>query len=179
MGRPDRNVAKLRKAAAEEAASGRLWRAKELLQQAASRGYDAELFEQLGVVLLRMYDTLEAGKWLFLSGRRIPEYGEAIATFLERHGSHSGKRLYASFPPSARLGGPEEYPEPLATELATLGVPRNARRAAIPSSPTVMQALAAIAALVYVVACFTVGMNVVTVWLFKNAGSVLQRLTGG
>jgi hypothetical protein len=121
-----KRIESLRTRAASEVASGRLWRAKELLRAAAAQSdYDADLYEQFGTVLLAMGDNLEAGRWLFLSGRRDAEYEPAIALFLERHSRHGGVRLYASFPAGARLGGPSHYPPPLCDELRELGVPED------------------------------------------------------
>jgi hypothetical protein len=94
-----------------------------LLRAAAAQSdYDPDLYEQFGTVLLAMGDNLEAGRWLFLSGRRDAEYEPAVALFLERHGRRGGERLYASFPAGARLGGPSHYPPPLCDELRELGV---------------------------------------------------------
>ncbi len=60
---------------------GRLWRAKEILQGGMrSAGYDVVFFERLGVLLLRMGDLLEAGKFLFLSGRREPDCAQSFTT---------------------------------------------------------------------------------------------------
>ncbi|MDQ3686198.1 MAG: hypothetical protein M3430_11450 [Acidobacteriota bacterium] len=55
--------------AERELAQGNLWRAKEILQGSVSdAGYNIELFEKYGIVLLKMGDLPEAGKFLFLSG---------------------------------------------------------------------------------------------------------------
>jgi hypothetical protein len=127
-------VERLRARAAIEVGAGRLWRAKELLRAAtAQSAYEPDLYEQFGAVLLAMGDTLEAGRWLFVSGRRDAEYEPAIALFLERHGRHGGRRLYASLPAAARLGGPSCYPLPLCDELRELGVPEDIEPAPIAS----------------------------------------------
>lgn len=47
--------------------------------------FDPGLCEQLGVVLLRMEDRFEAGKFLLLSGQRRPEYEHAIQLFFRRY----------------------------------------------------------------------------------------------
>lgn len=85
--------------AERELAQGRLWRAKEVLQGAISNGYDRELFERLGLVLLRMGDLCEAGRYLFLSGRREAAYQESIGLFLSRH-QRNPRALFAAFPQS-------------------------------------------------------------------------------
>ena len=75
--------------AEKEIAQGNLWRAKEILQGSIpNAGYNVELFEKLGIVLLKMGDLPEAGKFLFLSGIRKPEYGQAIGIFLRKHGKN-------------------------------------------------------------------------------------------
>ncbi len=56
-------------AVAEALATGKLWRAKEILSgRIASQPFSPELYEQLGALLLRMGDDLAAGKFLLLSG---------------------------------------------------------------------------------------------------------------
>lgn len=71
---------------AEALAAGELWRAKEILRgRLRSREFDPGLCEQLGVVLLRMEDRFEAGKFLLLSGQRRPEYEHAIQLFFRRY----------------------------------------------------------------------------------------------
>ena len=57
--------------AEREMSNGNLWRAKEILHK-------SEIYEKLGNVLLQMSDLAEAGKYLFLSGVRKPEYEKAI-----------------------------------------------------------------------------------------------------
>ena len=65
--------------AEKEVAKGNLWRAREILQGSIpNAGYDCDLFESLGNVLLSMGDLPEAGRFLFLAGKRQPEYDEAI-----------------------------------------------------------------------------------------------------
>jgi len=106
-----------------ELVAGRPWRAKEILQGSIpNAGYDCELFEKLGLVLLEMGDLREAGRYLFLSGRREPAYAEAIRTFLVRH-QKNPRALYASFPRVAKLVVLAGYAEPLRGELKQLGFP--------------------------------------------------------
>lgn len=133
-------VERLRAKAAGEAAAGRFWRAKELLRTAVGHSaFDPELYEQYGTVLLTMGDTLEAGRWLFLSGRRDAEYEPAVTLFLERHGRRGGARLYESLPAAARLGGPDQYPPPLCDELRALGVPADAAPGEAAAAPDVRE----------------------------------------
>lgn len=103
---------------------GELWRAKEILRGAIpARGYDQALFERLGLVLLQMGDLLEAGKYLFLSGRRETSYETSISLFLRRYTRVRPLHLYFTFPRSARLARREDYPPPVNAELERLGLP--------------------------------------------------------
>ena len=111
----------------EELQAGRPWRAKEILQGSLRHaGYDVELFEKLGVVLLTMGDLPEAGRYLFLSASRDAKYDEAIRIFISRHGKDV-RGLYQAFPRGARLNSLSDYPEPLRDELEKLGFPQQLR----------------------------------------------------
>lgn len=109
--------------AERELNDGNLWRAKEILQGSIpSAGYDVELFEKLGIVLWRMGDLPEAGKFLFLSGVRKPEYDEAIGIFRQRYGKKPHNFLQ-TLPHTARLSRISEYPEIVAAKLRELNFP--------------------------------------------------------
>ena len=104
-----------------EIAAGNLWKAKEILHRSLKySGYNVQLFEKLGIVLLQMNDLVEAGKYLFLSGVRKPEYEEAIGIFLKKY---EGKphNLFHPFPRSAKLSKISDYPEAVANKLRELG----------------------------------------------------------
>ncbi len=74
------------KTAEKEIADGNLWRANEILHRAVGHsGYKIEIYEKLGNVLLQMSDLAEAGKYLFLSGVRKPEYEKAIGIFRQKY----------------------------------------------------------------------------------------------
>jgi hypothetical protein len=107
-----------------EIAQGNFWRAKEILQGALSNaGYDTELFEKLGVVLLKMGDLPEAGKFLFLSGVNQPEYEEAVAIFLRKYAKKRRPlELYRTFPRAAKLSSLAAYPDGVAKKLRDLGL---------------------------------------------------------
>ena len=80
-----------------------LWRAKEVLQgNISSHGYDSEIFECYGQILLRMGDNIEAGKFLFLSGARDGEYHDAIERYLRRFKNTIIADLHSNFPRSVR-----------------------------------------------------------------------------
>jgi len=109
--------------AQQESVKGNLWRAREILQGSIpNAGYDCELFERLGIVLLRMGDLPEAGRFLFLSGRREPLYNQAIQIFLRKH-RKDFRDLFATFPRPAKLPTLSEYPESVRLELKKLGFP--------------------------------------------------------
>jgi hypothetical protein len=109
--------------AEKEIVAGRLWRAKEILQGSLrNAGYDIELFEKLGVVLLTMGDLPQAGRYLFLSARRDEKYDEAITLFISRYGNNA-RALFQTFPRVAKLRALADYPEPLREDLRKLGLP--------------------------------------------------------
>jgi hypothetical protein len=102
-------------------AQGKLWRAKEILQgQIASFPYDSVLYEKYGAVLQMMRDLIESGKFLFLSGVRIPEYDEPIQIFLSRHGRTGWKSLKGSLPSPVRYLPLERFPTALQKDLQDL-----------------------------------------------------------
>jgi hypothetical protein len=114
---------------------GQLWRAKEILAGNLPRlGYNLELYEAYGVLLLRMGDLIEAGRFLFLSGAAEPEYDEAIRLYRDRLRKADWHVLVNSFPAAARLARLDGYPKTVQRELAQLGTPDwiSANRAARP-----------------------------------------------
>lgn len=110
--------------ARKELEQGNLWRAKEILQGAIRSGsYDVQLFETLGTVFLRMGDLPEAGRFLFLSGVRRPEYLESIEIFLSRHRRKKPHDFVYVLPRSARLRTTSDYPHEVAQVLRRIGFP--------------------------------------------------------
>lgn len=108
-------------------AAGQLWRAKEILAgRLGSGGFDATTCEQLGRVLLQMGDDLQAGKYLFLSGVRAPEYAGPIELFRRRHGRAGWQSLLGSLPASARRAAWADLPAALREDLRAAGVPQGA-----------------------------------------------------
>jgi hypothetical protein len=103
--------------------AGEVWKARDHLRgRIASSPYSPDLYEQLGVVLLRMGDLPDAGKYLFLSGRREPGYDAAIELFLRRHGRHGWQQLVASLPHSARRASLHSLPTPVLAALEQRGL---------------------------------------------------------
>ncbi len=108
-----------------EISRNRLWRAKEILQGWLSGGtYDAELFERMGRVLLGMGDMREAGKYLFLSGRRDPDYMQAIEIFLGSAPGGSFVRFWSNMPRRAFFVDVSDLPLQVQGDLEELGFSR-------------------------------------------------------
>jgi hypothetical protein len=110
--------------AQEETERGRLWRAREILQGSVRSGYDIEVYEEYGKLLLRMGDWIEAGRFLFLSGARKVAYEEAIALYLSKHRGGPAE-LFRSFPRKARLVVLSTYPSAVERDLLARGFPKN------------------------------------------------------
>ena len=102
---------------------GETWRAKEMLRgNVGSGSYDSQLYERYGKLLLDLGELVEAGKYLFLSGRRHPEYDEAIAVYLSRH--PESRLLFYSFPSGARFRELHRYPLDVRRTLEERGLPK-------------------------------------------------------
>lgn len=98
------------------------WRAKERLQGRLSQNiYDPELFESYGFVLLAMNDTVEAGKYLFLSGVRDQSYLPAIDAYLSRHSGKGMQHISHTFPKAAQSAPFSSYPKIVIDELQAQG----------------------------------------------------------
>ena len=103
--------------------AGQPWRAKEILhKQIKYADYNVELYERLGSVLMNMSDLFEAGKYLFLSGVRKPEYEEPIQTFLVEY-KDKPQNLFHPFPRAAKLAALTDYPEAVQKTFRDLGFP--------------------------------------------------------
>jgi hypothetical protein len=114
------------RARAEEAA-GRVWKAKDILRGRIGSGpVDAEVFDVYGLLLERMGDRFEAGKYLFLSGRRSPERAPAIEHFLTRQRGRHRADIWARLPSAVRAASFESLPPVVQQELTALGVRREA-----------------------------------------------------
>jgi hypothetical protein len=146
--------------AEKERALGNLWRAKEILSGSIpNSGYDCELFEKLGIVLLEMGDLPEAGRFLFLSGRRMETYDEAIQIFLSKH-SNNPRSLFASFPRVAKLVARADYPDTVRARLKELGFPEHLRN---PRAPILNEA--GTGSMVPAIAGWTVAGSILTLLL--------------
>ena len=120
MNGPKRKIDRL----TEALAAGHLWRAKEILGgRVGSQPYTPELYEQFGLLLLRMGDDLQAGKFLFLSGLRHPEYQAAIDLYIQRFSSAGWQSLLSTFPSAVRRASWSDLPALVRQELVQAGVP--------------------------------------------------------
>ena len=116
-----------------------LWRAKQLVGgriNSANR-YDASLYEQYGVILMRMGDLVLAGKYLFLSGKRDAIYTDAIELFIRQHGRGGWRTMVGTFPNAVRRMPIEELPQPLRDDYADFNVPPTAYTAGEPKESPV------------------------------------------
>lgn len=98
-----------------------------LVGSAFGAGYDVDYFELLGQALLGCGQPENAGRFLFLSGQRPPEYREAIETFLSRHHDpRNFRQLHSQFPARVRMIWKiASFPEPVYLELKALGFPED------------------------------------------------------
>ena len=105
---------------------GETWRAKEILRgNVGSGSYDSQLYERYGKLLLDLGELVEVGKYLFLSGRRHPEYDEAIGVYLSRHPESRPELLFRSFPSGARFRELHRYPLEVRRALEERGLPQH------------------------------------------------------
>lgn len=100
---------------------------KLLTGSAYGAGYDLDYCELLGKALLECGQLENAGRFLFLSGSRTPNYQEAIKCFLARHHDpRNFRQLHSQFPMRMRvLWKLSQFPEPVREELRKLGFPED------------------------------------------------------
>ena len=103
-------------------AAGRLWRGKEILRGTLASRADSVLLERYGRLLDSMGDRYEAGKYLYLSGQRLPEYAAAIELFLARHAGRTEIDFVRLFPAAVRRLPFEQLPALVQQDLKSRGV---------------------------------------------------------
>lgn len=110
-----------------ELSVGRAWRAREILAGNIKAGLvSPEVLERYGVLLESLGDRLEAGKYLYLSGVRRPEYEYPIALFLQRHSKLDGPALVSRLPQAIRRIPFNELPPAVQIDLDARGVRHSA-----------------------------------------------------
>lgn len=100
---------------------GTVWRAKEILQGSIGHGYDYDIYEKYGNVLLQMGDLIEAGKYLFLSGKSLPNYEKPISLYLKRYSKSNPSNIFHTFPKVAQLECLSRYPKTVEQHLRSVG----------------------------------------------------------
>lgn len=105
-----------------EIVNGRAWRAKEILRSTFPKEFDPEHCEVYGRVLLQMDDLYEAGRYLFVSGGRNPEYQPAIEVFIERFLELKMKKRWAVLPGRIHHVVTQDWPATTVDDLKRLGV---------------------------------------------------------
>jgi hypothetical protein len=115
-----------------EIAAGRAWRAREILRGALPQaGADPAVFERYGQLLLSLAEVYEAGKFLFASGARRPDYQAAIDVYVGRH-RRTPRRLLEELPRRLRFDSLDACPPAVRADLAALGVRSLGRRLRAP-----------------------------------------------
>lgn len=170
-------VADLLGRADAEIAAGRVWRAKELLRGNLSSRAEPALLERYGWLLEELGDRVEAGRYLFFSGSRRPEYEPPIALFLERHAKKNARRaLIALIPAAVRRRRFDELPPALQEDLRRMGVHESefggvSRPIPITAGGTRLPNWLAVAAstaiAVFFFAALVVGVIVICSWIWR------------
>jgi hypothetical protein len=106
-------------------------KAEEALQLLAGAvhgaGFDVDFYELFGRTLLATGHKINAGRFLFLCGKRRPEYEDSMRAFINRnHDANNFRQLHSKFPESARtIWKLKRFPQEVAEELRKLGFPEN------------------------------------------------------
>ncbi|MEY4562869.1 MAG: hypothetical protein RLZZ618_2146 [Pseudomonadota bacterium] len=96
-------------------------------QDNSTVGYDTDYFELMGPALRGCGHVANAGRFLFLSGKRMPDYTQAITQYLGKNSHLSNHRqLQSSFPQRVRVMWKlHSFPSSVAEELRALGWPES------------------------------------------------------
>jgi len=167
---------KLIQRAQEQIENGKLWRAKDILKGSLSNyPFSPELYQAYGELLLRMGDLRDAGKFLFLSGKRGPNYENSINIFLSQFQNGKKEQFYSAFPARARLSKLSDYPVVVAEELKKRGYTEIIQhRAAPPREKTKWQKfLGGSAGVLFLLIVVLVIIGAVH-FLFSGLGQVIQ-----
>ncbi len=161
----------------ESIATGNHWKAKEQLQGRLSGEFDADVCEAYGRVLLAMHDDLEAGRFLFASGKRKPEYEAALGLYLDRYADGDMDKLLHSFPKSLQRLSFDQFPTIVASDLEKIGFRPKAQRKAVarrqrtPSGWDSVWGTLILLAVILLLAGFAVsawsGLRQISRWMFE------------
>lgn len=141
----------------------------------ASEPFHPELFEAPGRVLLAMGDQFEAGRYLFVSGIRKPDYQYAIDTFLYRFANTSASQLHASLPSRARVVPVIDLPSAVVQEFEARGlsakslqreVEKRRRPEALSRRGQLTAGIIGVTILGVLILGFLHGLSLVIQWLF-------------
>lgn len=164
--------------AERERAAGRPWRAKEILGGTIGGGCaEPVVFERYGELLEALGDRVEAGKFLFLSGVRKPEYADAIALFRTRHAKRKGKDLLWQLPTAVRTRPFAALPATVQEDLRRFdiapemfGPSEKATERRTPSSGRVAEVVGMTVALICLLALM-IGLYVMFSWIVNLFGT--------
>jgi len=120
--------AKKREAARQFLAAGHFREAMTILSGAVyGAGYDPDYFELFGTALLGCGEIENAGRFLFLSGQRRPDYEMPITIFIDRnHDPHNFRQLHSHFPQRVRdIWRLTKFPDIVHRDLQALGFPED------------------------------------------------------
>jgi hypothetical protein len=103
-------------------------------------GYDVDFYELFGCVLLRCGEIDNAGRFLFLSGVRKPEYEAAIKSFLSKSSDPKNfRQLQSRLTKTARVMWKlKQFPPTVALELRALGWPEDTQAAIVARKQAVL-----------------------------------------
>lgn len=157
--------------ARSELAAGQAWRAKEILQGSLRNyGYQTRLYRLYGQVLLSVGDTLQAGKFLFLSADDPADLEQtAIDLFLSRHGKRGLHGVLGVLPKKCRLNWLSEYPECVQKRLRSLGAGETVyplMEVTIPGRSMRVFTIGCLVIIGLTVFCTVVGFLRVLAWIF-------------
>lgn len=158
--------------ASTEIATGRQWRAKEILASSLQTyGYSREIYYAYANLLLGLGDDLEAGRFYLLSvDEPDTDQSRVMELFLTRYRNDDWQLLRSRFPKSARVLNLGDYPSVLRRRLQSLGAPELLIPQQIISGQTSKSfswaiPVGCIAAIIALVTCTVIGAYTIVRWM--------------